>query len=69
MKLMPMLLIPALAVSGSLDSALPVLAGSTPLATSRDKQETRKADEAFKDALAKAKDSKLKVFLTFGSPG
>ena len=32
-------------------------------------QETRKADEAFKDALAKAKESKLKVFLTFGSPG
>ena len=32
-------------------------------------QETRKADEAFKDALAKAKESKKKVFLTFGSPG
>jgi hypothetical protein len=32
-------------------------------------QETRQADEAFKDALAKAKESKLKVFLTFGSPG
>jgi hypothetical protein len=32
-------------------------------------QETRKADEAFKDALAKAKEAKLKVFLTFGSPG
>ena len=32
-------------------------------------QETRKADEAFKDALTKAKESKLKVFLTFGSPG
>jgi hypothetical protein len=32
-------------------------------------QETRKADEAFKDALAKAKETKKKVFLTFGSPG
>jgi hypothetical protein len=32
-------------------------------------QETRKADEAFKDALASAKESKKKVFLTFGSPG
>ena len=32
-------------------------------------QETRKADEAFKDALSKAKEAKLKVFLTFGSPG
>ena len=32
-------------------------------------QETRKADEAFKDAVAKAKESKKKVFLTFGSPG
>src|SRR5262245_63262983 len=32
-------------------------------------QESRKADEAFKDALARAKESKLKVFLTFGSPG
>jgi hypothetical protein len=32
-------------------------------------QETRKADEAFKDALASAKESKRKVFLTFGSPG
>jgi len=48
MKLMPLVLIAALAV--------PV-------------QETRKADEAFKDAVAKAKESKLKVFLTFGSPG
>jgi hypothetical protein len=32
-------------------------------------QETRKADEAFKEALASAKESKKKVFLTFGSPG
>ena len=32
-------------------------------------QETRKAGEAFKDALASAKESKKKVFLTFGSPG
>ena len=32
-------------------------------------QEIRKADEAFKDAIAKAKESKKKVFLTFGSPG
>jgi hypothetical protein len=32
-------------------------------------QETRKADEAFKEALAAAKESKKKVFLTFGSPG
>ena len=32
-------------------------------------QETRKADEAFRDALAAAKESKKKVFLTFGSPG
>ena len=32
-------------------------------------QETRDAAEAFKDALAKAKESKKKVFLTFGSPG
>jgi len=48
MKLMPMILVAALAVHA---------------------QETRKADEAFKDALAKAKESKLKVFLTFGSPG
>jgi hypothetical protein len=32
-------------------------------------QETRKADEAFKEALAKAKETKTKVFLTFGSPG
>jgi hypothetical protein len=32
-------------------------------------QEARKADEAFKDALASAKESKKKVFLTFGSPG
>jgi hypothetical protein len=32
-------------------------------------QETRKADEAFKDALASAKETKRKVFLTFGSPG
>jgi len=32
-------------------------------------QETRKADEALKDALAKAKESKRNVFLTFGSPG
>jgi hypothetical protein len=32
-------------------------------------QETKNADDLFKDALAKAKDSKRKVFLTFGSPG
>jgi hypothetical protein len=48
MKMMPFMLIAALAI--------PV-------------QETRKADEAFKDALSKARESKLKVFLTFGSPG
>lgn len=32
-------------------------------------QETRNAGEQFKDALGKAKESKRKVFLTFGSPG
>jgi hypothetical protein len=32
-------------------------------------QETRNAADAFKDAVAKAKESKKKVFLTFGSPG
>jgi len=48
MKLMPMVLVAAL--------ALPL-------------QESRKADEAFKGALASAKESKKKVFLTFGSPG
>jgi hypothetical protein len=32
-------------------------------------QETRNAEDLFKDALVKAKESKLKVFLTFGSPG
>jgi hypothetical protein len=29
----------------------------------------KKAEDLFKDALAQAKDSKKKVFLTFGSPG
>jgi len=48
MKLMPLLLIAALAMAP---------------------QETRKADEAFKEALGVAKESKKKVFLTFGSPG
>jgi len=32
-------------------------------------QETRQAEDLLKDALSKAKESKLKVFLTFGSPG
>ena len=32
-------------------------------------QDARKADDLFKDALAQAKESKRKVFLTFGSPG
>lgn len=32
-------------------------------------QESRNAEELFKDALTKAKESKKKVFLTFGSPG
>ena len=32
-------------------------------------QETRNAEDAFKEALAAAKESKKKVFLTFGSPG
>ena len=32
-------------------------------------QETRNAADAFKEAVGKAKESKKKVFLTFGSPG
>jgi hypothetical protein len=32
-------------------------------------QDDRKAEELFKDALGQAKDSKRKLFLTFGSPG
>jgi len=32
-------------------------------------QETKKAEDLFKDALSRAKESKKKVFLTFGSPG
>jgi hypothetical protein len=32
-------------------------------------QETKKAEDLFKDALSQAKESKKKVFLTFGSPG
>ncbi|MBI3857121.1 MAG: hypothetical protein HY293_15660 [Planctomycetes bacterium] len=32
-------------------------------------QETRNAEDLFKESLAKAKESKKKVFLTFGSPG
>jgi hypothetical protein len=32
-------------------------------------QDSRKAEDLFKDALAQAKESKKKVFLTFGSPG
>ncbi len=32
-------------------------------------QDGKKAEDLFKDALAQAKDSKKKVFLTFGSPG
>jgi hypothetical protein len=32
-------------------------------------QEAKKAEDLFKDALAQAKESKKKVFLTFGSPG
>ena len=32
-------------------------------------QDPKKAEDLFKDALAQAKDSKKKVFLTFGSPG
>jgi len=32
-------------------------------------QDSKKAEDLFKDALAQAKESKKKVFLTFGSPG
>jgi hypothetical protein len=32
-------------------------------------QDSKKAEDLFKDALAQAKESKRKVFLTFGSPG
>jgi hypothetical protein len=32
-------------------------------------QDTRKAEDLLKDALAQAKESKRLVFLTFGSPG
>lgn len=32
-------------------------------------QDSKKAEELFKEALAQAKESKKKVFLTFGSPG
>jgi hypothetical protein len=32
-------------------------------------QDTAKAEDLLKDALARAKESKKKVFLTFGSPG
>ena len=32
-------------------------------------QDAKKAEDLFKEALAQAKDSKKKVFLTFGSPG
>ena len=32
-------------------------------------QAERKAEDLLKDALAQAKESKKKVFLTFGSPG
>jgi hypothetical protein len=33
------------------------------------RQESKKAEDLFKDALAQAKESKKKLFLTFGSPG
>jgi hypothetical protein len=32
-------------------------------------QEGRRAEDLLKDALVQAKESKKKVFLTFGSPG
>jgi hypothetical protein len=32
-------------------------------------QDSKNAEDLFKDALTKAKESKKKVFLTFGSPG
>jgi len=32
-------------------------------------QETRNANDVLKEAMGKAKESKKKVFLTFGSPG
>ena len=32
-------------------------------------QDPKKADDLFREALATAKESKKKVFLTFGSPG
>lgn len=32
-------------------------------------QDSRKAEDLYRDALAQAKESKRKVFLTFGSPG
>jgi hypothetical protein len=32
-------------------------------------QDSKNADELFRDSLAKAQESKRKVFLTFGSPG
>ena len=69
MKLLSMIFLAAVAIPPSFDSALRGLAASTLLGTSQDKQETRRAEDLFKDALAKAKESKLKVFLTFGSPG
>ena len=41
--------------------ALLLAAGTAP--------QEKKAEELFKEALAQAKESKKKVFLTFGSPG
>jgi len=39
------------------------------LAESPSLQDSKKAEDLYKDALAQAKESKKKVFLTFGSPG
>jgi len=39
------------------------------LAASPALQDSKKAEDLYKDALAQAKESKKKVFLTFGSPG
>jgi hypothetical protein len=44
--------------------ALGLLLAAIPLA-----QEGKNAEDLLKDALAQAKESKKKVFLTFGSPG
>ena len=44
--------------------AIALLLGWAPAA-----QESKKAEDLFSDALAQAKESKRKVFLTFGSPG